>query len=261
MSMEQLAFAGTMFSLGVLHALEPAHGKVFLGGYLANQSTRPRDAVLFSIFLLLVQALTMMLLALVLGFLSFRLFQSSLEHWVDVLGGLMISAMGVMMLWHQYQHHASHLRSPHCRSTASHFALGSIQKISQESCHASEGWNPGQTGQACSEPLGKRHLGSLKSLLMMSFIWGLVPCPIALSALMTGWRTGSWMQLAGSVGMFSIGVASILLTTTLCFVYGSHFIQHKLSFLEPWVNRFYNVLAFIFILSGLVITGMHLVQG
>ena len=36
MSAELISVGSAMFSLGILHALDPAHGKVFLGGYLGK---------------------------------------------------------------------------------------------------------------------------------------------------------------------------------------------------------------------------------
>ena len=234
-AIEQLALVASMFTLGVLHALEPAHGKVLLGGYFANHTERKRDVVLLSLLLTVFQALTMMVLALTLGFISYKLFANTLEHWVDALGGVMISSMGVLMLWHQRQHHKN---QDECCQKAAHIDLHT---------HDTEGI------------VKPKH--SFKGLLLMSFLWGLVPCPIALSALMTAWTHGTFSALVASVVMFSLGVGSIILTSGLCFLYGSHLIHHKLSQYEPLLNRLYNVVAVLFIALGIFFAIKHAISG
>jgi nickel/cobalt transporter (NicO) family protein len=236
MGFENVATLGglsAMFSLGVLHALEPAHGKVLMGGYFANQSARPRDAIFLSLLLTLFQSLTMMAIALLLGYFSYGLFQSALapvfERWVDVLGGVMMAFMGFLMLWHQRQHHRN-------------------ADVCCQHESASETHSPGA---------GTTSRHSFLSLLLLSFLWGLVPCPIALSAILSAWSSGSYSALVAGVAMFSLGVGSILLTSSLCFIYASHFIQHRLTRLEPILNRGYNVLAVGFIALGLFYTVLN----
>ena len=222
MMIEYISLSGTMFGLGVMHALDPSHGKVMLGSYLVNRGLKVRELVFFGLFVAIMQTVFLALLGLILATVSHQLWHEVMDRFADALTGLAFLVMGILMFVHQYKHHHE---SACCHTEHSVLV-------------------PVINGHANLEKTNTR------DLFILSLIWGLIPCPIAITALLTGLSTHNWLLGTTSLLIFALGVASIMITSGLCFLYGSHFIQHKLSTFEPLLNRLSQGFALLFIVVG-----------
>lgn len=225
---EYLSLSGTMFGLGVMHALDPSHGKVMLGSYLANRGLKVKEMVFFGVLVAVIQTVLLAGLGLLLATVSHQLWHQAMDRFADGLTGLAFLVMGLLMFFHQKQHHT---KSGCCHSTQADKLITPMLSPSKVAIEN----------------------GSNRDLFILSLIWGLIPCPIAITALLTGLSTRNWIMGSASMFIFALGVASIMITSSLCFLYGSHFIQHKLAKLEPLLNKLSQGFALLFVLLGVTL--------
>ena len=220
MSAELISVGSAMFSLGILHALDPAHGKVFLGGYFGKVLKNPRDLVIVSLLVSVIQTLFLLAVGVTIAFFSLQLVgQAQLERFSDVLSGASLILLGGVMLWHQQQHMAQNV----------------------DCCNASHHHK-------------KEDKDSLKKVIPMAILWGLIPCPIAFTALLTGFSLGDIALTIGSLIVFTLGVTCIIVSSGLCFLYGSHFVAHRLQFLSKYVPIIGFGFAVLTLIVGILIT-------
>jgi nickel/cobalt transporter (NicO) family protein len=229
---DSLMLGGTMFSLGVLHALEPTHGKLFWGGVVLQSAPKAKHAILLSLLTALLQTVVLMALVGVLALFSVQVLHDVVEPWEERLAAVSFVLMGLVMLWHQFQHSGE---KPQC-------------------C----GSNHTQALQAVEPSAEKRPWYSVSShfitkLLPLMVLWAIAPCPFALTALLSGFANGQVAMALISALLFGLGVASILISSVVCFLYGSHFVAHRLAPFERYLSRFSTLFA-----TGLVGFGVIL---
>lgn len=221
MSLELISVGSAMFSLGVLHALDPAHGKVFLGGYFAKVLNNPKKLIFASLLVALVQTLVLLAAGTLIAFFSIQwVTHEHFEQFMDTLSGISLMVLGGIMLWHQREHL---MNKPDCCDGHHH---------------------------------SPEEAQSIKKVLPLVIWWGLIPCPIALTALLTGFSLGNMALTIGSLLVFTLGVASILVSSGLCFLYGSHFVSHRLqqfAGIIPYIGFGFGIL--VLALGGLLTYG------
>ncbi|MGB9804212.1 sulfite exporter TauE/SafE family protein [Desulfofundulus sp.] len=186
------------FGLGVLHALEPGHGKGIMGTYLVLSRGRAVDALLLG--LTTATTHTLVVLALAMGARWVTWFtmaaagvpRQELEAWLQLISGILISFIGLRLLFMRGD------SCPHCS-------------------------RPGYP-QAASRRRRDRW-----GLLLVGVTNGLAPCPGALAVMLLSIGSGTPLAGLGLVLAFGLGGALALVGVGLLFVKLSNLAQDLLG--------------------------------
>jgi len=222
--MNTLLLYTSAFGLGMLHAIEPGHGKSLVTVYLVGKHSTWQQAVALG----LVVAFSHTFSVLALGTASASLIQwwaasqSNVLHWIELIAGALIISVGLMMLWHANRTPAT--EEHHCHHK--HCEVDTIHPPS-----------------------------SLKEIFMLGIASGFCPSPLPLILLVTSLSLGGFGQLAQAVGYlfaFSLGLASIITVLGVALIYSKNRAMPWLKKLpDGWAKRFNQASALLIILLGL----------
>lgn len=106
-------YLGGAFFLGLLHALEPGHGKTIAAAYLIGSKGRARDAVLLGGVTTTVHVGSVLLFGLLAVAASSYYLPVALEGYLQAASGLLVVGVGIWMFLRR-DHHGN--RHPHSRS-------------------------------------------------------------------------------------------------------------------------------------------------
>jgi nickel/cobalt exporter len=189
------------FIIGILHALEPGHGKTVMAAYLIGSRGTPRQAVLLGIVIALTHTIIVITLA-VLGVIAAKSYNlGKLEHYFYHLAAWMVIALGVWMIlgrsgiFHLLRHH-NHGHS---------YKVLSLDRV--------------KTGQ----------------LVWLGITGGLLPCTGAVSVLLLSWGAGKALLGLFTVMAVSAGVAVTLVTLGLLAVLARPWMERKLHSVK-WLS-------------------------
>ncbi|MDQ0285024.1 ABC-type nickel/cobalt efflux system permease component RcnA [Desulfofundulus luciae] len=186
------------FGLGLLHALEPGHGKSIMGAYLVLSRGRAVDALLLGLFTAATHTLVVLVLAMGARWVTWftvataGMPRQELGVWLQVISGVLIALIGLRLLF---------MRSdccPHC-------------------------------GRPGRPPAGTRVRRDRWGLLLVGVTSGLVPCPGALTVMLLSIGSGTPMVGLSLVLAFGLGGALALVGVGLLFVKLSHLAQSMLG--------------------------------
>ena len=185
LSSHELSIA-VCFGLGVLHALEPGHGKTALAAHLLGEKSLLRPAVA-ALATALSHSISILLVAtLVHGALDLSHVQetgSTLSRTLNLAVGLLLSVVGIgLYVAHRRQRVSDGSRAIHC------------------GCAHHRREDPAAPNHSCS--------AMRKSLnaLLLGFAVGLVPCPTALVALSQAIVGHDWITATEVTFTFSAGI-------------------------------------------------------
>lgn len=188
--MESSLYLLGAFTLGILHALSPGHGKTIVGAYLIGSKGRIIDAILLGIIVTITHTGGVILLGIIAVIASAYIVPERVQQIASLVSGILIAAVGGWLLYkrilhiHQHKHNHSH----------SHHHV--------ESPHDKKG--------AVAPTLGM--------LLALGISGGIVPCPEALVVLLMAIASGKILMGLLYVFIFSIGLASILIAIGIILV-------------------------------------------
>jgi ABC-type nickel/cobalt efflux system permease component RcnA len=101
----ELIYTITAFILGMLHALEPGHGKSVVAAYILGTKANIKDAFLLGVTITLSHTIVIFLL----GFLSIYLLETlnvNVVHDImSIIGGIILIAVGVWIVRHYFHPH------------------------------------------------------------------------------------------------------------------------------------------------------------
>jgi ABC-type nickel/cobalt efflux system permease component RcnA len=197
------AFAGAA-GLGAFHALEPGHGKTLVAAYLVGARGTMKHAFLLGLIVTVTHTAGVYLLGGVTLYASQYIVPDRLYPWLGVISGVMIAALGLVLLVRRYRgkgelvlhHHHGHGHHHHHDHEHGHHH------------HGEQNQNV-----------------SLKQLLALGISGGIVPCPAALVVLLSALsmqRIGFGLLL---ILAFSFGLAAVLIGIGLLMVYARQFIM------------------------------------
>lgn len=201
-----LAALAIAMGLGAFHALEPGHGKTLVAAYLVGSHGTIKHAVLLGLIVTAAHTAGVYLLGAITLYASRYIVPERLYPWLGALSGLMIAALGLVLLIRRYRGkdgllaHNHHHEHEHEHGHHHHHHGG-------HSHHHHHG-----------EPTV-----SLKQLLTLGISGGIVPCPAALVVLLGALalqRVGFGLLL---IVAFSFGLAAVLIAIGMLMVYARQF--------------------------------------
>lgn len=217
-------YAATFF-LGIMHAVEPGHGKTVVAAYLVGTRGRNTDAVALGLIVTFTHTFSIIILAVIAEYTSKYYSKEVLHSYLGIVSSLIILGLGLWMLrtrWAALRspsgaHHHKHLFHSHDHGHHDHHHEDNEK-----------------------DPL------DLRGLILLGISGGIIPCPAAIAILLAAVSTGNIGKGVGLVLVFSVGLAAALVGIGLI-VINSIRIGQKFTNTE----RFAPVAAF---LSAVVIT-------
>jgi len=197
---------GVSFVLGVLHALEPGHGKSAMFVYMLQQRKSFWHPIVMGVTTGLSHAASLMVIALAVH-LGVHLLSGD-EHaghqhagealqWIS---SVLLVGIGLRLLY-----------------------LARRGKISKKTCSCCREAKVAPDSTICSTP-AKPVGTSMRMTVLLGIAVGLLPCPTALAAYFAGVSSGNPAQGYLVIGVFSAGIASSLILCGFLFQFvGSFF--------------------------------------
>lgn len=238
--------SGFALAFGVLHALEPGHGKTALMTYL----TSGKRSVAEGLVIALTSAITHSLAVLIIATISHTLLyeenmESSIHHlgeYLALLSGALIVGLGLWIL-------RKGLSSKPQESSSSACGL-----------HHHEGHHHDHHEKKGSTEKEQRNRFLTSGLLGVAT--GMIPCPTVVVAYLSGLSSGNSLLGLQNVLLFALGMSVSLITLIVLFSFGALKLRNTL---EPHTakkppHRLFNWNSFqgsVFIVIGLFTAFYH----
>lgn len=161
-------YLSTAFILGMLHTLEPGHGKSVIAAYLVGVRGGTVEAVLLGLMTAFTHTFSVIALGLLFKFVSERVFAGAVQASFKLAAGAMILAVGLWVLWGGLRGRHSHAH-PH--------------------------------------PSGRLGRYRLPQIALTSLSAGMIPCPAGIAVLLSSISSGQIDRGLTLVLTFSLGVA------------------------------------------------------
>jgi ABC-type nickel/cobalt efflux system permease component RcnA len=225
------------FTLGILHALSPGHGKTIVGAYLVGSRGRIIDAILLGIIVTITHTGGVILLGIIAVIASAYIVPERVQQIASLVSGILILTVGGWLLYkrmlHIYQHKHNHNHHHHHPIALPNGNNPPLPPFSKE--------NPAPT---------------LGILLALGISGGIVPCPEALVVLLMAIGSGKILMGLLYVFIFSIGLASVLIAIGIILVKAGNLMQGIVK--EGMTDKMARSLS---LLSALIITilGVYLI--
>ncbi len=100
-----LLYAVTAFILGMLHALEPGHGKSVVAAYVLGTKADIKDAILLGTTITISHTAVIFLLGVLSLYLLESLNVDLVHDMMSIVGGLILIAVGVWIIRHYFHPH------------------------------------------------------------------------------------------------------------------------------------------------------------
>jgi ABC-type nickel/cobalt efflux system permease component RcnA len=162
-------YLSTAFLLGMLHTLEPGHGKSVIAAYLVGVRGKTLDAFILGLITAFTHTFSVIVLGVIFKLVSEKAFVGPVQTSLQLAAGLMILGVGIWVLYggltgryhvHPHNHDHDHVR-------------------------------------------GYRY----PQLILMGFSAGIVPCPAGIAVLLSSISSGQINRGLILVLIFSLGVA------------------------------------------------------
>lgn len=232
----------TTFSLGILHGLEPGHGKAIVSAYVAGK--RPNVLQILGLCGVLTVAHSVGALGLVLLGLAFGGTLAQLNPWfvkaVHILAAAFVLILGLMLLWQQRQLLRQLVGGSVVEQAGEQLAEKNVihhdhyhQYADEEQSCCVESSSGVFTNPSASSTAVYRELW------LLGVASGLKPCPLSLfivtSSLQVG-QVAGWVQGILTLFCFSLGMGVVLGTIGLVvrFVTVRLAGRHSVLLQQPW---------------------------
>jgi nickel/cobalt transporter (NicO) family protein len=227
----RLALLGLLFAimLGAVHALSPGHGKTVVGAYLVGSRGTARHAAFLGLTVTITHTAGVFALGVVTLLASEYVVPEKLFPVLSFVSGAIVMGIGLSLLirrlrkavgWGSHSH--THIHDGHGDSHAHGEARA------HDHIHVNDPAEPHSHGGQTHSHLPPGADGSpvtWRSLLALGISGGILPCPSALVVLLAAislHRVGYGLLL---VVAFSIGLAGVLTTIGLAFVYAGRLVK------------------------------------
>lgn len=208
-----LAALAIAVGLGAFHALEPGHGKTLVAAYLVGSHGTIKHAVLLGLIVTAAHTAGVYLLGGITLYASRYIVPERLYPWLGALSGIMIAALGLVLLVRRYQGKEGLLGSSHHHGHEHEHEHNREHDHGQQHHHGGHGHHHHHADEKVS----------LKQLFALGISGGIVPCPAALVVLL-----GALAMQRVSFGLllivaFSFGLAAVLIAIGMLMVYARQF--------------------------------------
>jgi nickel/cobalt exporter len=201
--------------LGMMHALEPGHGKTVVAAYLVGSRGRNLDALLLGLVVTFTHSFSIIVLG-VLAKVSSRYFTDQVLHaYLGLFASILILGIGLWMLKTRW----AALRNP---SIAHHHGQHSHSHTHDHKHHHHDNHNAPHMHHENKPP-------GLVGLILLGISGGIVPCPAALAILLASASVGDIGRGLALVIIFSVGLAFSLVVIGLVVVNSVRFAQRFLD--------------------------------
>ena len=228
-----LFFIGAAAVLGMIHALEPGHGKTVIAAYLIGTQGKIRDALFLGLIVTFSHTFSVILLAIIALLASSFLVTETISEILHVVSGLLIIVVGIWMFskrkeWHTHPH--KHIKIRKTETTSS-------MRL-PVSCCITDGGEPEENcciNRKTNEDHWHEHyheedhdheehmhfhegeeedfarIVDKGSLFSLGVSGGIVPCPAAIALLLVAVSSSKFLEGLFVILAFSLGLATALI--------------------------------------------------
>jgi ABC-type nickel/cobalt efflux system permease component RcnA len=195
------------FAHGVLHSLQPGHGKTMVAAYLVGEQGTPRHAVILGLIVTLTHTSAVYVVALLLRFVLPVSAAPTVQSVLGVGGGALVAFIGLWLLMARLGGRSDHV---HFGSHSHSHGHGHAHGHSHGNGHAhSHGLTPEQFATV-----------SWPRLVLLGISGGIIPCWGAILWVLYCVTAGRFGLALWAVLAFSVGLAVALVLIGLSVVWG-----------------------------------------
>lgn len=202
---------GSAFALGALHALEPGHGKTVVAAYVVGTRGRLGEAITIALSAAVTHTGSVIILGILATGATAYIIPSAIDRGLQITSGLLVVAIGA---WIAIRYVRSNIHAHHDHDHGHDH--NHDQNLSHGHVH----------------PAGDNLRPSVRSLLVIGAVGGMVPCPAALAVLLTALTAGQLLFGLGTVIAFSLGLASVMVAVAFGAVVAGGWLQRRLAFVS-----------------------------
>ena len=187
-------YAATFF-LGIMHAVEPGHGKTVVAAYLVGTKGRNVDALTLGLVVTFTHTFSIIILAVIALYTSKFYSEEVIHSYLGIVSSLIILGLGLWMLKTRW----AVLRGTSKPHDHNHF-FHSHDNGDHTHDHTDHHHHADESNKA----------PELRSLILLGISGGIIPCPAGIAILLAAVSTGNTGKGIGLVLVFSIGLAIAL---------------------------------------------------
>lgn len=187
--------------LGVLHSLEPGHGKGVMSAYILSTRANALQSTLLGLIAALSHALSIFLLAWLASLSVQYVTPDQFIHWLEFVSGVFILMIGVARLKSGLKHEIITVKRLTVEKPHGHTPNLQHDHHHQESHHHSH------THARHFHYHPKKPPANLRQFMTVGFLTGIIPCPSALALILAAISTHHLFTGVKLVFAFSIGGA------------------------------------------------------
>ncbi len=210
---------GLALALGGMHALTPGHGKALVAAYLVGARGSARHAAALGGVVTLTHTGSVLAVGLVTLLASRYLVPTALFPVLEIVSGLLITAMGVMLLWQRWRgwRGVQQKRQRQARQERQSPVANSQPSLSSSRQRIPIG------AEIATRPFDaalQAESGALRwrALVGLGISGGLVPCPDAIAILLVAVALNRLTLGLSMIVSFSLGLAAVLIAIGLAMV-------------------------------------------
>ncbi|MEM7647360.1 MAG: sulfite exporter TauE/SafE family protein [Pseudomonadota bacterium] len=197
--------SGLALTFGILHALEPGHGKTALMTYLASGKRSVSEGVVIALTSAITHSFAVLLIALGSHYLLHHGSSEKAVHGIGdmlaLVSGALIAGLGIWTIRKAWRDEPTH----QCASCGGH----------HHDHHHSGDHHHNHAHNS------KKKVNKYFASTLLGFATGIIPCPTVVVAFLAGVSTGNSFAGLQSVLLFALGMGVSLLTVILLFSFGA----------------------------------------
>ena len=283
-----------VFAWGAAHSMSPGHGKTLVGAYLVGERATPLHAIFLAAITTVTHTVGVFALGLITLFAARYILPEQLYPWLSLLSGCMVIAIGGNLLWqrwrryagkkggshkahahghgqvhhhkpahshhHDLAHNRHHDHSHHDHLHHEHEHPHHNHSHGEHSHHDHSHHEHSHGGHSHSHLPASGEPVTWRSLLLLGFSAGLVPCPAALVLLLGAIALGNPLSGLILVLVFSLGLSLVLTVLGLLLVYAKQLFKHLPTAQQSWMRWLPMASAVGIVVIGVGISTRSLLQ-
>ncbi|MCB9232964.1 MAG: hypothetical protein H6581_14970 [Bacteroidia bacterium] len=244
---------GTTFLFGLLHGLEPGHGKTVMAAFLLGEKMRWKHlfamagSLIFSHFALLI------ILAFALNQLMDLVQSEVVFEVIEWVAPLIVIGFGSYLFWKYSRPREDGKCACGHDHAGPHLTQLGAPAQPQPGQMKFEGLSLAPTE---TNPTDDQDQKSFRKATLAGMVTGFIPCPTSLAPLLVAGAAGSFAHIVAIIGTYMLGMGLILLTFLSLFFIARDFITARLERFEGRINT-HLLSAGLIIVVGFVYLGLN----